>query len=338
MNVFETSHLTKKYGKDKVVLDDVSLTVREGDIYGLVGRNGAGKTTLVRILLGLAKPSSGEIKINGASTEDALAYERTKIGSIVDSPALSLHLTALDNMKSMGYALGATNIEKLKDIIYKVGLDPNNPTKVKNYSLGMKQRLAIALALINDPSILILDEPVNGLDPTGIFEVRELLLRLNRDGVTILISSHLLAELQKLATCYGVIEGGKLVKEFRQSDLDELCKPYIKVEVDNLKVALNVMVENYHSHDFEILPYNTLAIYDLSKGIPDVAKMFADANVGVLGISECQGDLESTFISLMGGIKMKTNSFGLALTSDAYRLKKLKSVWVSLIIMFVAVF
>ena len=167
----------------------------------------------------------------------------------------------------------------------------------------MKQRLAIALALINDPSILILDEPVNGLDPTGIFEVRELLLRLNRDGVTILISSHLLAELQKLATCYGVIEGGKLVKEFRQSDLDELCKPYIKVEVDNLKVALNVMVENYHSHDFEILPYNTLAIYDLSKGIPDVAKMFADANVGVLGISECQGDLESTFISLMGGIK-----------------------------------
>lgn len=303
MNVFETSHLTKKYGKDKVVLDDVSLTVREGDIYGLVGRNGAGKTTLVRILLGLARPSCGEIKINGASTEDALAYERTKIGSIVDSPALSLHLTALENMKSMGYALGATNIEKLKDIIYKVGLDPNNPTKVKNYSLGMKQRLAIALALINDPSILILDEPVNGLDPTGIFEVRELLLRLNRDGVTILISSHLLAELQKLATCYGVIEGGKLVKEFRQSDLDELCKPYIKVEVDNLKVSLNVMVENYHSHDFEILPYNTLAIYDLSKGIPDVAKMFADANVGVLGISECQGDLESTFISLMGGIK-----------------------------------
>lgn len=303
MNVFETSHLTKKYGKDKVVLDDVSLTVREGDIYGLVGRNGAGKTTLVRILLGLTKPSCGEIKINGASTEDALAYERTKIGSIVDSPALSLHLTALENMKSMGYALGATNIEKLKDIVYKVGLDPNNPTKVKNYSLGMKQRLAIALALINDPSILILDEPVNGLDPTGIFEVRELLLRLNRDGVTILISSHLLAELQKLATCYGVIEGGKLVKEFRQSDLDELCKPYIKVEVDNLKVALNVMVENYHSHDFEILPYNTLAIYDLSKGIPDVAKMFADANVDVLGISECQGDLESTFISLMGGIK-----------------------------------
>lgn len=303
MNVFETSHLTKKYGKNKVVLDDVNLTVREGDIYGLVGRNGAGKTTLIRILSGLATQTSGEVKINGATTADALAYERRKIGSIIDSPALSSHLTAIENMKSMGYAIGVTNEEKLKDILHKVGLDPNNPTKVKNYSLGMKQRLAIAIALIGDPSILILDEPVNGLDPTGIFEVRELLQRLNRDGVTILISSHLLAELQKLATCYGIIEGGKLVKELRQSDLEELCRPYIKVVVDDLKIALNVVVENHHAHDFEILPYNTLALYDLSKDVPTVAKMFSDANVSVLSISECQGDLESTFISLMGGIK-----------------------------------
>lgn len=303
MNVFETSHLTKKYGKNKVVLDDVNLTVREGDIYGLVGRNGAGKTTLIRILSGLATQTSGEVKINGATTADALAYERRKIGSIIDSPALSTHLTAIENMKSMGYAIGVTNEEKLKDILHKVGLDPNNPTKVKNYSLGMKQRLAIAIALIGDPSILILDEPVNGLDPTGIFEVRELLQRLNRDGVTILISSHLLAELQKLATCYGIIEGGKLVKELRQSDLEELCRPYIKVVVDDLKIALNVVVENYHAHDLEILPYNTLALYDLSKDVPTVAKMFSDANVSVLSISECQGDLESTFISLMGGIK-----------------------------------
>lgn len=304
MNVFETSHLTKKYGKNKVVLDDVSITVREGDIYGLVGRNGAGKTTLIRILLGLANPTSGEVRINGASSADALAYERKKIGSIVDSPALLTHLTALENMKSMGYSLGITNEEKLKDILHKVGLDPGNPAKVKNYSLGMKQRLAIAVALVGDPSILILDEPVNGLDPTGIFEVRELLQRLNKDdGVTILISSHLLAELQKLATCYGVIEGGKLVKEMRQSDLEELCRPYIKVVVDDLKIALNVVVENYHAHDFEILPYNTLALYDLSKDIPQVAKMFSDANVTVLNINSCQGDLESTFISLMGGIK-----------------------------------
>lgn len=302
MNVFETSHLCKSYGK-KVILDDVNLTVREGEIYGLVGRNGAGKTTLIRILLGLAKADKGEVKINGSQSSDALAYERRKIGSIIDNPALLTHLTALDNMKAAAYALGIYDENILKELLHKVGLDAENSSKVKNYSLGMKQRLAIAIALIGNPSILILDEPVNGLDPTGIFEVRELLQQLNReDKVTILISSHILSELAKLANSYGVIEGGKLVKEMRGSDLEELCRPYIKVVVGDLKVALNVVVENYHAHDFEILPYNTLALYDLSKGIPDVAKMFADANVPILNIMQCAGDLESTFISLMGGL------------------------------------
>lgn len=302
MNVFETSRLSKSY-RNKCVLDNVSITVREGDIYGLVGRNGAGKTTLIRLLLGLASPTSGEIKINGASSVDALGYERKKIGAIVDSPSLSKHLTAMENMKSVAYTLGINNEDKLKDLLHKVGLDPQNPQKVSTYSLGMKQRLAIAVALIGDPSILVLDEPVNGLDPTGIFEVRELLQRLNRDDrVTIVISSHILSELQKFATCYGILEGGKLVREMRQSDLDELCRPYIKVVVDDLKIALNVVVENYHAHDFEILPYNTLALYDLEKDIPTVAKLFSDANVNVLSITKCEGDLESTFISLMGGV------------------------------------
>ena len=302
MNVFETSHLCKSYGK-KVILDDVNLTVREGEIYGLVGRNGAGKTTLIRILLGLAKQDRGEVKINGSQNADALTYERKKVGSIVDSPSLLLHLNALDNMKAVAYALGIYDENALKELLHKVGLDADNTTKVKNYSLGMKQRLVIAIALIGNPSVLILDEPVNGLDPTGIFEVRELLSRINReDKVTILISSHILSELAKLANSYGVIEGGKLVKEMRGSDLEELCRPYIKVVVGDLKVALNVVVENYHAHDFEILPYNTLALYDLSKSIPEVAKMFADANVPVLNIMQCQGDLESTFISLMGGL------------------------------------
>lgn len=302
MDAFEVSHVSKSYGKKKV-LDNVSITVREGEIYGLVGRNGAGKTTLIRLLLGLASPTSGEIKINGASQNDALAYERKKIGAIVDTPALSKHLTAMENMKSVAYSLGVNDEAQLKELLHKVGLDPQNQQLVKTYSLGMKQRLAIAVALIGNPSILVLDEPVNGLDPTGIFEVRELLQRLNRDnGVTIIISSHLLSELQKLATSYGVLEGGKIVREMRQSDLDELCRPYIKVVVDNLKIALNVVVENYHAHDFEILPYNTLALYDLSKDIPTVAKLFSDANVNVFSIMQCQGDLESTFISLMGGV------------------------------------
>ena len=302
MNVFETSHLCKSYGK-KVVLDDVNLTVREGEIYGLVGRNGAGKSTLIRTLLGLAKQSRGEVKINGSQSEDALAYERRKVGAIVDSPSLFLHLTAMENMKAFGYELGERDENAQKNLLLKVGLDPENPTKVKNYSLGMKQRLAIAVALIASPSILVLDEPVNGLDPAGIFEVREILQYLNREEkITIIISSHILSELSKLATSYGIMDKGKIVKEMRGSDLEEMCRPYIKLVVGDLKTALNVVVEHYRAHDFEILPYNTLAIYDLSREIPDVVKLFTDANVPIMNVTMCQGDLESTFIALMGGL------------------------------------
>lgn len=302
MNVFETSHLCKSYGK-KVVLDDVNLTVREGEIYGLVGRNGAGKSTLIRTLLGLAKQSRGEVKINGSQSADALAYERRKVGAIVDTPSLFLHLTAMENMKAFGYELGERDENALKNLLLKVGLDPENPTKVKNYSLGMKQRLAIAVALIANPSILVLDEPVNGLDPAGIFEVREILQYLNREEkITIIISSHILSELSKLATSYGIMDKGKIVKEMRGSDLEEMCRPYIKLVVGDLKTALNVVVEHYRAHDFEILPYNTLAIYDLSREIPDVIKLFTDANVPIMNVTMCQGDLESTFIALMGGL------------------------------------
>lgn len=302
MNVIETQNLSKKYGQ-KVVLDNVNFCLKEGEIYGLVGRNGAGKTTLIREILGLASPTSGTVAINGALSRDALEYERKKIGSLIDFPALMPHVSAYENMKAAALQFGCFDDSEIKDILHKVGLNADDHLKVKNFSLGMKQRLAIGITLLGHPNVLILDEPVNGLDPTGIFEVRELIQRLNReDGVTILISSHLLSELSRVATTYGVMEGGKLVKEMRGSDLEELCKPYIKVTFDDLKLALKVVLDNYHAHDYEILPYNTLAIYDLSKPIPDVVKMFSDANVKFNSITECQGDLESTFIALMGGL------------------------------------
>ena len=301
MNVFETSRLTKSYNGKKV-LDDVSITVQEGDIYGLVGRNGAGKTTLIRSILGLVIPDSGEIKINDISGTSALENERRKIGSLIDSPALLLHLNAIDNLKAMAYALGKFEESELRELLHTVGLNVDDKLKVKNYSLGMKQRLAIAIALIGNPQVLILDEPVNGLDPAGIVEVRELLQRLNRErNITILISSHLLAELGKLATCYGVIEGGKLVKELREHEIEALCRPYVRVVVADLKAALDVATQNFASHEFEILPHNALAIYN-SQNILQIAEIFQNANVPILNISQCEGDLESTFISLMGGI------------------------------------
>lgn len=302
MNVIETQNLTKKYG-NKVVLDNVNFCLKEGEIYGLVGRNGAGKTTLIREILGLATPTSGTVAINGAMGQDALAYERKKIGSLIDYPALIKHMSAYENMKAAALQFGCYDDLKIKEILHKVGLNADDSLKVKNFSLGMKQRLAIGITLLGNPSVLILDEPVNGLDPTGIFEVRELVQRLNReDKVTILISSHLLGELSRVATTYGVMEGGKLIKEMRGADLEEMCRPYIKVAVEDMKIALRVVVDNYHAHDYEILPYNTLALYDLSRPIPEVVKMFSDANVKIGSITECQGDLESTFIALMGGL------------------------------------
>jgi len=302
MNYIETKHLCKAYGH-KVILDDVSITVREGDIYGLVGRNGAGKTTLIRAILGIASPDSGDIIINGAIGKAGLDLERSKIGSIIDSPALILHLSALDNMKAAAIAYNNYDEQKLVDLLHLVGLNAADKIKVKNFSLGMKQRLAIALALIGNPKLIILDEPTNGLDPAGIVEMRELFLKLNREHhVTMIISSHLLAELSKVATCYGVIEKGKLVKELRTPDIEELCRPYIKVVVDDLKYALKIVTENFSAHDYEIMPYNSIAIYDLSKDVSEIVRLFSDAGVHVLNILRCEGDLESTFISLMGGL------------------------------------
>jgi len=308
MITFETSHLCKSYGSKKI-LDDLNISIREGEIYGLVGRNGAGKTTLIKILLGLAKPTSGTIKINGVETPDGLAYERSKIGAIIDSPSFLYNLTAFENVKSMQIQLGKFDPKEIDELLYKVGLNPQDNLKVKNFSLGMKQRLAIAIALIGKPSILVLDEPVNGLDPTGIFEVRELLERLNHeDKITIVISSHLLAELEKLANSYGVIEKGHLVKEMRGSDLAELCKPYIKVAVEDFKSAMHVMLEHYHTEDFDILPYDTLAIYNAPGGIPEVVEVFSKNNIKITNITHCKGDLESTFINLMGGLSNEEKS------------------------------
>lgn len=300
MSVIEFKHVSKSFGKRKV-LDDLSFTVEEGEVYGLIGKNGAGKTTAIRILLGLASQSAGEVFINGKSGKD-LTDERKNIGAIIDSPSFSPYLSAYENMKATALSLGISDDAKLKEELEFVGLNPNDKLKTRAFSLGMKQRLAIAMALLADPKILVLDEPVNGLDPTGIYEVREIITKLNRErGVTVLISSHLLSELSKTATAYGVIKDGKTIKELRGSELQSIARPFIKIVVGELKKAINVLIDNYKPYEFEILPYNTLAIYNLEKGVGGVATLFQENGVPVLGISQQDGDLESAFISMMGG-------------------------------------
>lgn len=300
MSVIEFKHVSKTYGKRKV-LDDLSFTVEEGEVYGLIGKNGAGKTTAIRILLGLASADAGEVFINGKSGKD-LTDERKSIGAIIDSPSFSPYLSAFENMKATALSLGISDDAKLKNELEFVGLNPDDKLKTRAFSLGMKQRLAIAMALLADPKILVLDEPVNGLDPTGIYEVREIISKLNRErGVTVLISSHLLSELSKTATAYGVIKDGKTIKELRGSELQSIARPFIKIVVGELKKAINVLIDNYKPYEFEILPYNTLAIYNLEKGVGGVATLFQENGVPVLSISQQDGDLESAFISMMGG-------------------------------------
>lgn len=301
MNVIELKHVSKSYGKRKV-LDNVSFSVEKGEVYGLIGRNGAGKTTAIRILLGLADCSDGEVFINGKTGAD-LTAERKKIGAIIDVPSFAPYMSAFENAKAVAISLGINDDEKIKNELKFVGLNPDDKLKARSFSLGMKQRLAIAIALIGEPEILVLDEPVNGLDPTGIYEFREIITKLTRErGVTVLISSHLLAELSKTATAYGVMNDGKMVNELRGSELQTLARPFIKIVVGELKKGINLLIDNYKPYEFEILPFNTLAVYNLEKGVGGVAQLFQENGVPVLSISQQDGDLESAFISMMGGV------------------------------------
>lgn len=218
--VLRTNHLTKRYNH-RAVVNDLSMTIHEGDIYGFIGKNGAGKTTLIRMITGLASPSDGNILLFGSPD---LKEGRAGIGTVIESPALYPGMTARQNLIAQCKLQGVHDESQADAILTLVGLDDTGKKKAKDFSLGMRQRLAIAIALIGNPKLLILDEPTNGLDPEGIKEVRELILKLNRDRrITVLISSHILGELSKFATRYGIIHHGKLIEEFTENQLWERC-------------------------------------------------------------------------------------------------------------------
>ncbi len=237
----KTSGLTKGYGAKKAA-NNVDMHIKKGDIYGFIGRNGAGKTTVMRMMCGLTNPSSGSYSLFGMKDADEA---RKKIGSVIENPALFPFFTVKRNLI---YYKKMKNIstDKLNDLLALVGL-PENVMKMKagNLSLGMKQRLSIAIALMNDPELLILDEPVNGLDPEGMVEIRNLLIKLNQErGITILISSHILGELEKMATRYGVIRDGELVKEFEAEELHNMTSGRIVIEAEDFERAQHLLTEN----------------------------------------------------------------------------------------------
>lgn len=223
--VVSTSALSKQYGNFQA-LKELSMHVPKGAIYGIVGKNGAGKTTLIRLLCGLQKPSSGEYRLYGELySSKQIKKARRRMGAVVESPSVYLDMTALDNIKAQYRILGLPSFEGVTELLDMVGLSDTGKKKVKNFSLGMRQRLGIAMALAGDPDLLVLDEPANGLDPQGIVEIRELLLKLNKERqITVLLCSHILDELSRLATHYGFMDKGRMVKEISAKELEAACK------------------------------------------------------------------------------------------------------------------
>ena len=232
--VLKTRNLCKSYGHFKA-LNGLSMNVPKGAIYGFVGKNGAGKTTLIRLICGLQYPTSGDFSLYGIpSTEETITKSRRRMGAVVETPSIYLGMTAEDNLKEQFRILGLPSFDGISDLLKLVGLENTGKKKARNFSLGMKQRLGIAIALAGDPDFLVLDEPVNGLDPQGIIEIRELILKLNRERqITVLISSHILEELSKLATHFGFIDGGHMLKEISAEELEKACRKCTRVEVSN---------------------------------------------------------------------------------------------------------
>ncbi len=297
--ILTTKELTKNYGKFKA-LDGLTMNVPKGSIYGFIGKNGAGKTTLIRTICGLQDPSSGEYSLYGKKNGDkGMAKSRRRMGAVVETPSIYSDLSAYDNLKEQFLILGIPSLNGIPELLKTVGLENTGKKKAKNFSLGMRQRLGIAIALAGDPDFLVLDEPVNGLDPQGIIEIRELILKLNREHqITFLISSHILDELARLATDYGFIESGHLVKEISSSELEASCRKCVRIKVSDIKVLSFVL-------DAMQLEYNIVSESEADVfafvNITELVIALAEKSCNVLAIFERDESLESYFISLVGG-------------------------------------
>ena len=292
--------MTKIYGNSKA-LDKLNMSVPKQAIYGLVGKNGAGKTTLLRIICGLQNATSGEYSLYGISSKDKkIIKARQKMGAVIETPAIYPDLSAIGNLKEQFRITGERAFKKIPDLLQLVGLERAGHKKAGNFSLGMKQRLGIAIALANNPDFLVLDEPVNGLDPQGIVEMRETLLKLNREyGITILISSHILDELSRIATYYGFIDNGRMVKEISAVDLKKDFGKRIVLEVSNISILIELLKKQNIRH--QITASNRVEIFD-SINISQLTLALAAQGCNVNSIHEQDENLENYFMSLIGGI------------------------------------
>ncbi|KEJ01487.1 bacitracin ABC transporter ATP-binding protein [Clostridium botulinum A2B7 92] len=300
-NILQTYNLTRKYGTTAVV-DNINMNIKKGEIYGFLGRNGAGKTTTLRMIMGLISPTKGEYELFGKKMGDREAFGR--IGAIIETPGFYPNLTARENLDIHRRLMGIPNKEYVDEALEIVGLTNYDikKKKVKKYSLGMKQRLGVARALLHKPELLILDEPTNGLDPVGIKEMRETLLDLNKKKeITILVSSHILGEIQQLATKIGIIHNGKLLEEIDYKSFEKKNRHYINLRVDNDKRAVTILEKSMNIKDYEVTEPNKIRIYEMLDKSNDVAKKMISEGVDVYEVNVMNDTLEDYFVRLTGG-------------------------------------
>ncbi|MBR5386005.1 MAG: ATP-binding cassette domain-containing protein [Clostridiales bacterium] len=294
-----TQDLTKVY-KETVAADRVNIHIKKGSIYGLIGKNGAGKTTIMKMIAGLAKPTSGSFEYSGFNCSEDEAFSR--IGALIEAPAIDPNLTGFDNIRIKCLAFGIGDKKYINDLLDLVGLSHTWKKKAGKYSLGQKQRLGIALALVGDPDFLILDEPINGLDPQGIAEVREMLNKLNQERkITILISSHILEELSKLATDYAIIDSGRIVEESTNKELKEKCRDKIAIKTSDVAKAIPV-IDGLGFKDYSVVNDKTIHVFDKLSDITVLNMELAKAMIPVESIGIESSDLEEYFLKVTGTI------------------------------------
>lgn len=298
--VLKTEDLTKIYGHHRA-LDNFSMSIPKGSIYGLVGKNGAGKTTLLRLICGLQEATSGDYTLYGVSSrKHEILNARKEMGAVIETPAIYLDMSATGNLKEQYRVLGIRSFDTIPQLLKMVGLENTGRKKARNFSLGMRQRLGIAIALVGNPRFLVLDEPINGLDPQGIIEMRQLLLNLNQQyGITILVSSHILDELSRLATHYGFIDNGKMIKEISASDLENSFRKSICIEVTDGEALATVLEQA--GQPYKILAPNMAEVYN-RVNISRLTSALEKYQCEVLSIQEREENLENYYVDLIGGI------------------------------------
>ena len=301
--ILVTRGLTKKYGSNPAV-EDVELCLEKGQIYGLVGRNGAGKTTIIRMLPPQTPHTSGESELCGATTEKGLSAARARVGAMVEIPSFYPYLTAAENLEYYRRQRGIPGRDCVSQVLDQVGLQGAGKKKFKQFSLGMKQRLGLALALMDHPDLLLLDEPINGLDPEGIVEFRNLLLELNRRReTTILISSHILSELSNVATHYGFLDKGHMLEQISAQRLREKCRACLQLTVDDAARAALALERRLDTREYEVLPGNVLRLYAFLDRPQTVTAALMEEGVALMGAESKNADLEDYFLGLIGGVR-----------------------------------